>query len=99
MKRAGKQPDAKRANGERTGQIRYGFDLADEGVTLVPNATEQEVLANILAVREAGEALQRITDALAERGVPTKNGHSAWSLRTVRGILKRAGVKRGQSPA
>ena len=90
---------AKRANGERTGAIPYGHDLADDGVTLVPNEVEEEVLADILAMREAGETLQGITDALTERGVPTKTGNTAWNLWTVRGILKRAGVKRGRPAA
>jgi site-specific DNA recombinase len=89
----------KRANNERTGQVPYGFDLADDGVTLVPNATEQEVLADILAMREAGETLQGITDALTERGVPTKTGNATWNLWTVRGILKRVGAKRGRPAA
>ena len=86
---------AKRANGERTGQVPYGQDLADDGVTLVPNETEQQVLADIVAMREVGETLQGITDTLTERGVPTKRGNTTWNLWTVRGILKRTGVKRG----
>ena len=86
---------AKRANGERTGQVPYGHDLADDGVTLVPNKAEQAVLADILAMREAGVTLQGITDALTERGVPTKTGNTTWNLWTVRGILKRVATKRG----
>ena len=74
-------------------------DLADDGVTLVPNEAEQAVLADILTMREAGETLQGITDALTKRGVPTKTGNTTWNLWTVRGILKRAGVKRGQPAA
>ena len=90
---------AKRANGERTGQVPYGFDLADDGVTLVPNKAEQAVLADILAMREGGETLQGITDELTRRRVPTKTGNASWNLWTVRGILKRAGAKRGRPAA
>ena len=91
---------AKRANGERTGQVPYGHDLADDGVSLVPNETEQAVLADILAMREAGDTLQAITDALTVRGVRTKTGNAVWSLWSLRGILKRVGaVKRGRPAA
>ena len=60
---------------------------------------EQAVLADILAMREAGETLQGITDALTARGVLTKTGNTVWNLWTVRGILQRAGVKRGRPAA
>ena len=87
---------AKRAAGERTGQVPYGFDPVDDGVTLVSNKAEQAVLADINARREAGETLQAITDVPTKRRVPTKTGNTAWNLWTVRGILERVDVKRGR---
>ena len=39
----------KRANGQRIGGIPYGFDVAADGTTLVPNDAEQDVMADIRA--------------------------------------------------
>ena len=89
----------KRANGERTGQVPYGLDVADDGVALVSNECKQSFLRDIVAMREAAEKLQGITDARTERGIPTKTGNTTWNLSTVCGILTGTGVKRGQPAA
>ena len=83
----------KRANGQRVGEVPYGHDLAHDGVTLVPNEAEQEVLAEICDLRRNGATLQTIVNTLAERGIAPKKGRSSrWAIPTVQGILKRAGV-------
>ena len=80
----------KRANGQRIGAIPYGFDLADDGSTLVPNESEQAVIRDIQAMRARGMKLQQIADAVTERGVPTKTGKSnRWTHQAVARILKR----------
>ena len=80
----------KKANGERVGAVPFGFDLADDGTTLVDNAAEQAVLADIRAMRSAGKKLKQIADELSDRGVPTKTGKSdRWSHQSVARILKR----------
>jgi len=81
----------KKANGQRIGQIPYGYDLAEDGATLVENPAEQAVIADIRAMRKRGMKLAHIADALTDRGVPTKTGRSArWGHPAVRTILARA---------
>ena len=80
----------KRANGQRIGAIPYGFDLADDGSTLVPNEAEQTVIQDIQAMRARGMKLKQIADTLTERGIPTKTGKSSrWTRQAVARILKR----------
>lgn len=77
-------------NGQRVGKVRYGFDLAADGVTLVDNAAEQQTLGLIRDLRAAGRTLREIAAELTERGIPTKEGHSQWQHQTVAYILRRA---------
>jgi hypothetical protein len=49
----------------------------DGEVTLVPNDTEQAVIAKIRAWRAIGWTLKRIADELTNRNVPTKTERSA----------------------
>ena len=72
----------KKAIGERVGTVPYGFDLADDGKTLIENADEQAVIGGIRDLRAAGKSFRRIAKVLTERSVPTKSGRS-----TVRVIL------------
>jgi DNA invertase Pin-like site-specific DNA recombinase len=83
----------KRANGQRIGAVPYGFDLADDGATLVPNDAEQAVITEIRAWRAAGRTLERIAADLTACGIPTKTGKSAsWTHQAVARILRRAAV-------
>ena len=80
----------KKANGERVGAIPYGYDLAADGQTLVPNEGEQAVIGEIRAMRAGGMRLQPIARTLSARGVPTKTGKSgAWSHQAIARILGR----------
>ncbi|MGB2985557.1 MAG: recombinase family protein [Phycisphaerae bacterium] len=80
----------KRANGQRIGAVPYGFNLDDDGITLVENADEQGVIADIKTMRSAGKKLKQIANVLTERGVPTKTGKSyRWTHQAVARILKR----------
>lgn len=81
-----------RANGQRVGTIPYGFDLDDDGRTLVANETEQSVLTDIREKRCQGWALQRIADDLSERGIATKKGRPRWSHQAVGYMLKHAPI-------
>ena len=56
----------KRGNSQRIGSVPYGSDLADDGTTLVPNESEQAVIADIQSRRAEGWTLERIADALTE---------------------------------
>ena len=80
----------KRANGQRIGTVPYGFDLADDGKTLIENPTEREIVEQILAMRSEGVTLARIAEILTDRGIPTKTGRSkSWQHKTVGRILAR----------
>ncbi|GMU83742.1 MAG: hypothetical protein AMXMBFR47_36120 [Planctomycetota bacterium] len=79
----------KAANGERTGDIPYGWDLAPDGVQLIENPAEQCVLARIRAWRASGQTLREIADRLTADGVPTKKGRARWTHQAVARIIQR----------
>ncbi len=76
-------------NGERCGKLRYGFDLADDGKTLVPNPDEQEGIAIMQEMRETGHSFREIADELDHREICTKSGDSSWQHTSVMRILER----------
>lgn len=76
------------AKGERCGKVRFGFDLAPDGKTLVPNPLEQEAVALMVQLRAAGQTLRDIAAELNKRGVATKEGRP-WLFTSVKGILAR----------
>lgn len=82
----------KRANGQRIGTVPYGYDLGPDGASLIPNDTEQAVIAEIQAMRRLGMKLQSIAKELTRREVSTKTGRSTrWSHQAVARILTRSG--------
>lgn len=78
------------SKGERCGKVRFGFDLAGDGKTLVANAEEQEAIALMRELRAAGKSYPAIVAELTARGIRTKEGKT-WQPMTVRNILTRAG--------
>lgn len=74
---------------ERCGRIRYGYNLACDGKTLVENPAEQETICLIRSLRASGESLQAIAGELNRRNIPTKNGAGPWIHTAVNRILKR----------
>lgn len=76
--------------GERCGKVRFGFDLAPDGVTLVPNPPEQEAIRLMRELRAMGQSYRAIARELQDRGVRTKEG-GPWVMTSVRGVLARAG--------
>ncbi len=79
----------KKAAGLRIGAIPFGHDLADDGVTLVPNETEQAIIDDIRAMRTRGATLQAIATDLTGRSIPTKTGKLRWTHQSVARILSR----------
>lgn len=75
-------------SGERCGKVRFGFDLAADGKTLVPNAAEQEAIGLMTHLRASGRTLRRIAAELTDRGIATKEG-GAWTHTAVGRILER----------
>jgi len=80
----------KRRRNERVGKVPYGYDLTDDGVTLVRNESEQRVLVRIHDLRAKGYSLREVPGELTKQGVLTKEGKSRWSHATVQRIVNRA---------
>ena len=75
--------------GERCGKVRFGHDLAEDGVRLVANPTEQDGLALLKEMAARGMSLRAIARELTARGIPTKEGRPGWDHSSVRRILQR----------
>jgi site-specific DNA recombinase len=74
--------------GERCGRVRFGYDLADDGKTLILNEHEQAAIAQMRAWRAQGMTYDQLAKMLAEYGIDTKTGR-IWHPSTVRQILVR----------
>ena len=77
-------------SGQRVGKVKFGFDLAADGVTLLDNPAEQQTIALMRDLRAAGCTLRQIAAALTQHNIPTKEGHNQWQHQTVAYILRRA---------
>jgi DNA invertase Pin-like site-specific DNA recombinase len=75
-------------SGQRVGNVLYGFDLADDGKTLVPNNDEQGGLAVMRELRDSGQSLRQIAAELTKLGYKSKQG-GPWSISAIARILKR----------
>ena len=80
---------AKRARGERTGKVPYGYRLAADGVHLVQHDNEQHVVAVARELRAAGLSLRAISAELATRGLLNRNGR-AFGAQSVANMLEAA---------
>ena len=70
--------------------IPFGYDLAKNGVDLVPIEPEQEAIKLIRILRDQGLSLRGVAAELDDLGIETKTGRK-WNHNTVAAILKRAG--------
>jgi DNA invertase Pin-like site-specific DNA recombinase len=64
---------AKRARGERAGEVPYGFS-ADVNGRLSPNAAEQAAIGAVRELRAAGMPLRGVVAALAARAFVSRSG-------------------------
>ena len=76
----------KKARGERTGEIPYGYTVASDGRTLVPLVVEQAAIARMHELRAAGVPLRRVCAMLTEEGYPSRG--AAWSLPLVHRLTR-----------
>ena len=76
----------KKANGQRVGTVAFGFQLAEDGRTLEPNATEQRTLGVLRECRAAGFTLRQIASELNRQGYRTRRG-SDWRHEYVARLL------------
>ena len=80
---------------ERTGDLAYGYVMAEDGVHLIPAPDEQRVLAMIRQWHAADWSLREIASELTSQGIPTKKGNGEWSHQSVGKIVARI-EERGQ---
>lgn len=81
----------KRSQGKRVSRkIPYGFKLASDGDTLLPDDGEQEVLSMIRDLRNDGMTHRDIAAELAARGIKTKEGKSTWQHGMIGKLISRA---------
>lgn len=78
---------AKKARGERTGAIPYG-SRCEDGTNLIPDADEQDSIAQALQLQAEGMSLRGIAARLTALGKTSRG--SAWHPQTVRNILSAA---------
>jgi DNA invertase Pin-like site-specific DNA recombinase len=79
---------AAKKRGQRVGQIPFGMALGEDGCTLVPNAEERAVLAEIHRLRNQGYALFSIAEELNERGLSNRQGRP-WQANFIGQLLSR----------
>jgi site-specific DNA recombinase len=77
----------KRSNGERVGNIPYGYRLAADGRHLEEDPAEQTVLAQIRRLHREGATLRGIAATLNHSALVTRRG-TAWRLESVARTLK-----------
>jgi len=80
----------KKAQGERVGNIAYGYQLEADGKTLVENTDEQRALTLIGQLRETGYSLRAIATRLNQDGMTTRKG-TVWKHQYVSSLLKAIG--------
>ena len=79
----------KKQQGQRVGQIPFGYALADDGVSLVEVPHQQRAITLIDKLRSAGMTLQAICDELETAGILTAKGKTRWTPKTVARIANR----------
>jgi site-specific DNA recombinase len=77
----------KKAQGERVGEIPFGYRLAADGIHLEAEPTEQEIIARIRALSQDGLSTRRIAERLNRDGFRTRRG-GAWRFQYVAAILR-----------
>ena len=77
----------KRSQGQRIGNIAFGFRLAGDGHYLEEEPVEQAALAEIRRLRGEGATLRGIAAALNQGAYQTRRG-TPWRLESVARVLK-----------
>jgi site-specific DNA recombinase len=81
----------KRSQGERVGNIAFGYRLAPDGVHVEPDVAEQAAIAAIRGLRASGRTLRQIAADLNQEGRRTRRG-SAWRLESVARVVQSASL-------
>jgi DNA invertase Pin-like site-specific DNA recombinase len=81
---------AKRARGERVGEVPFGYRLASDGKTLEPSPEEQSVIAAVLDLRGQGLSYRAAAAELARRGVTSPRSGRPLAAQQVHRIVQRS---------
>jgi hypothetical protein len=82
----------KKAKGEKLGGlVPYGYRLAEDGKTLVPDMAEQALLDAIREARQRGLSQRAVVADLARQGFTSRQG-TALSLMQVQRIMTQAKI-------
>jgi site-specific DNA recombinase len=77
----------KKSNGQRVGTISYGYRLAEDGLHLEADPSEQSTLALIGELRNSGLTLAAVAEQLNRQGIRTRRNGS-WKLQYVAAALR-----------
>jgi DNA invertase Pin-like site-specific DNA recombinase len=77
------------ARGERCGRVRFGYQLAADGRTLIPDPREQEAIRFMREWNAQGKTYREMVAALEEMGIETKEPGSVWRPGAIHRILTR----------
>lgn len=80
---------AKKARNQRIGMVPFGFTVAEDKKTLVPNDEEQKVIATVRRLRASGLSLRAVVTECARRGVVSRSGRPLGLVQVDR-LLRRA---------
>jgi DNA invertase Pin-like site-specific DNA recombinase len=77
-----------KSQGQRVGSIPYGKRLAGNGVDLVDDDAEQQIIGLVRGLRHSGYTLAAIAEELDRRGFKPRGAR--WHPQTIKNIVKAA---------
>lgn len=77
------------ARGERCGRLRFGYTLAPDGKTLVPDPDEQKAIALMRQWEAQEKTYREMAATLTEMGIDTKEPGGVWRHNVIYRILNR----------
>ena len=77
----------KRSQGERIGEVPFGYRVGADGTHLEADETGQATLTRLRKLRVRGFSVRRIADTLNREGVPARTGR--WHHNSVWRVLRR----------
>lgn len=87
----------KRAVGERTGSVPFGYTLAGDGVHLLEHDEEQRCVRAACALRGAGLSLRQVAEELERLGHMARNGRRLSAQQVKRMLARAASQQDGRS--
>jgi len=78
----------KQRNGERAGNIPFGYRLAADGKHIEPDPGAQAAISAIRRLRKGGQSLRAIATSLNDQRHQTRSG-SRWRMESVARVLRR----------